>query len=174
MPAKLAASTTRGSPPARDTLDTNEEKDEDMEDEGYHDEERIHIPLDDLVMRNNHKCAEAQTCNHGWTDHSQFFGYGHDSRHKFKCEDGREAPNREKQGCRTVAIQKCGLCRGYGCRSCYEANNPGRDRGWRKNVMRSGRRPPKDERGKKKKYWSGVSKSKRGSHGGCGDHGIRT
>lgn len=82
--------------------------------------------------------------------------------------------------CSRVAIQKCGLCRGYGCRSCYDANNPGRNGGWRNNDMRSGRRPPKDERGKKKKYWSGVSKSKRGSHGGCGDredrgdHGIRT
>lgn len=113
-----------------------------MEDEGHHDEERIHISLDDLVMRNNHKCAEAQTCNHGWTDHSQYFGYGHDSCHKFKCEDGRGAPNREKQGCRTYAIrsfrsqyltmltkysrvasQECGLCRGYVCRSCYDANN---------------------------------------------------
>ena len=140
-----------------------------MEDEGHHDEERIHITLDDLVMRNNHKCAEAQTCNHGWTDHSQFFGYGHDSRHKFKCEDGRGAPNREKQGCRTyatrsfrsqyltmltkysrVASQECGLCRGYVCRSCYDANNPGRNRGWRKNDTRSGRRLPKDERGKKR------------------------
>lgn len=80
-------------------------EDEYMEDEGYHDEERIHIPLDDLVMRNNHKCASAQTCNHGWTDHSQYFGYGHDSRHKFKCEDGRGAPNREKQGCRMYATR---------------------------------------------------------------------